>query len=461
MLEGSIFRTLSSGWLLSLWLFCAPLFGAGQSYLATAPDLWRASGARQVITWNNTQYCQGPGTHIRENYGIGGFEFSLPAILQDGKWLPRMIAYPFQASGGGWSAAGLRTETVDVNGLVTVNDRQNRVRDDGPYIYYYREFQKLTVDLKSGAWSYTRLYKLDVTVRDPQYCNISSVEHVSGTGYTKIVLQPIQASRSLSLVNPMTPQRAIPIEPTQAPNAEPASMLAADGSAVAVVFRSETREPVSFDLTSSNAATGKAFGSLTPFVSTYVTNPSPGSSSRVTVSPAFCDGVSGGDCTFLALLWAPNSVPVAGGAYPSVTLTVKATQSTSTAETSIQLVPPPVILVHGLWSSADAAWPPFVAWLEQRYPHEFISPMDYGPLSHRTFRDSQTQARLKQKIDEMLARLIFLPSPYSPTKPTPSRNFITRWTEDADLCGGGDTAGPEQPVGGYSVERGRSVSVGQ
>ena len=50
-------------------------------------------------------------------------------------------------------------------------------------------------------------------------------------------------------------------------------------------------------------------------------------------------------------------------------------------QTTIRFVPPPVILVHGVWSSAPQSWGSgFQNWLKGRYPHQVVNTVNYGKV---------------------------------------------------------------------------------
>ena len=102
-------------------------------------------------------------------------------------------------------------------------------------------------------------------------------------------------------------------------------------------------------------------------------------------------------------------------AFPLVTLGVAATQSgASSAPGFVSLVPPPLLLIHGIWSSASAAgFSPFPAsgfwsWIFERYPHTQIYPVNYdmtlGTINQNSlaFNDSGTQRQLLYRMTDAL-----------------------------------------------------------
>ncbi len=87
----------------------------------------------------------------------------------------------------------------------------------------------------------------------------------------------------------------------------------------------------------------------------------------------------------------------------TVKLAVQATQDTLTESANILLQPPPVVLVHGVWSNATAAWSSFQPWLQEHYPNgQLIFTADYGKYSYLTFEYPQTQQVLALAISDAL-----------------------------------------------------------
>ena len=135
-----------------------------------------------------------------------------------------------------------------------------------------------------------------------------------------------------------------------------ATSLAADGiSAVVLEYQSGSDKPVTFTLTA-----GAGVGSLSAYDPNYLQSPNPTtgvSSLPFNLGPSSGPD-EGGTYTFLALLWGPSKMPQPG-VFPSVNLTVTASQEgqTLSPEASVTLMPPPLLLIHGVWSSADQAWP--------------------------------------------------------------------------------------------------------
>ncbi|MGA2185188.1 MAG: hypothetical protein ABSH47_19390 [Bryobacteraceae bacterium] len=202
------------------------------------------------------------------------------------------------------------------------------------------------------------------------------------------------------------------IDATTALNAPVATGVAADGlSAVVLAFQTTSRQPVDFTIaaTGTGLAPGTPVGSLSTFDPNYLINPSPpanNSRQELEVRDSTCD--ASGTCTFLALLWGPNAMPVPNR-FPLVLLAVTATQQGgASSKTGVTLIPPPLLLVHGIWSSAAGAG--FTAgshgfhdWIASEYPHGQIFGVDYSAENSREFDDPATQEALLQSMGNALA----------------------------------------------------------
>ena len=171
-------------------------------------------------------------------------------------------------------------------------------------------------------------------------------------------------------------------------------------------------QPVTFALSANGTGlpTSAAVGSLDPYDPNYLAYPNPpgdnAQSLTVTAQPPGPDAA--GNYVFLALLWAPNAMPVPG--VPLVQLAITATQQgqTTPALASIALEPPPLLLIHGVWSNAAAAGflatsPGFNRWIAGRYPHNLIYAVDYGSLSSQAFSYPGIQSRLLSSMSKALA----------------------------------------------------------
>ena len=241
----------------------------------------------------------------------------------------------------------------------------------------------------------------------------------SAPGYSLSVVNPFASYAIMKLAPPTLDLPTVLSSPT-------ANMLAADGeSAVVLVYQSTSKEPVTFSVSASGTgiSSGELVGSITSFDPNYLVSPNPfwGNAQTPPISPYSCDGF--GNCTFLALLWGPPASPVADASPLSVNLTVTATQpgNDDSPEVILPLVPPPLLLVHGLWS--NAAGPGFTPgtsgfydWIASQYPHNQIFPVNYGfgppacltcsageSLSAKRFDDPQIQTTFAIAVDNAIA----------------------------------------------------------
>jgi hypothetical protein len=195
------------------------------------------------------------------------------------------------------------------------------------------------------------------------------------------------------------------------PGAPSAAGLSADGiSAVAVVIQSNSDDPVSLQLTAPGfTCDGEhcSLGGLTAYNPGFLKNPQPLSATALTLyAPDYCDSDGGNrTCTFLALVWAPATMPLGpgdlqAGTFHNVLLGIQAQQGTSGPFTvPVTLEPPPLVLVHGIWSSAEEAWPSadpgaqsFFNWLAQNYPHQYIARANYQNFNFLAFYDPNVQS---------------------------------------------------------------------
>ena len=202
-----------------------------------------------------------------------------------------------------------------------------------------------------------------------------------------------------------------------------ATSLAADGkSAVVLAYQSTSPQPVTFTLSTPGTSLPPdiSVGSLGQFDANYLVTPSPpgGNATTGTVTTPVSGPDAGGNYVFLALLWGPNAMPMAGN-FPVVHLAVTTTQQgqSGTVQASISLEPPPLLLVHGIWSSArGAGFTPnsngFYDWMiPGQYPHNLICPVDYGitepdgtKLYAQSFSDPRIQAILQMGMADCLAQ---------------------------------------------------------
>ena len=169
-------------------------------------------------------------------------------------------------------------------------------------------------------------------------------------------------------------------------NSPSATSLAADGeSAVVLAYQSKSPQPVTFALSANS--TGLPVGSLGQFDPNYLANPNPATDnvqSYKVAAPTYGPD-AGGNYLFLALLWGPNALPVPN--VPTVNLSLTAMQQggSGLAQASVALEPPPLLLVHGIWSSSQvwhssgtsATQEGFWNWISALYPHNLTDVVNY------------------------------------------------------------------------------------
>ena len=251
---------------------------------------------------------------------------------------------------------------------------------------------------------------------NPHVLGQTEIDGVTGCDWALTVLgtggiQPLQVVP----LNPFAPYASGQLAPgtLNVPTvmaSPPAASLAADGeSAVVLALKSQSNAPVTFSVSASDAGLppGAAVGSLGAFDPGYLWSPQPvtNSAQSYQVTTPTSEQDAAGNYTFLALLWAPNAMPVPN-VFPSVSLAVGATQEGGSIQgTSITLMPPPLLLVHGIWSDAkqagfstDSGFE-FNWFISTNYPNpSLIYPVDYGgqpgsatDFSYLAFSDPRIQ----------------------------------------------------------------------
>ncbi len=225
---------------------------------------------------------------------------------------------------------------------------------------------------------------------------------------------------ALSVVNPFA-DYAIP-DPEQAPPtlvvsavqyAPPATSLAADGqSAVVLVYHSQSSQQVTFALAAGGTGLEPTagIGSLGPFDPNYLANPSPpgGSVQSYTVATPTYGPDAAGNYWFLALLWSPGAMPAPSLSLAELAVTAAQQGQSAPSLASLLLEPPPLLLIHGIWSSpAGAGFTPgsggFYDWISGQYPHNQIFPVDYCAENSKEFNDPVTQQTLLASMGNALA----------------------------------------------------------
>jgi pimeloyl-ACP methyl ester carboxylesterase len=158
-------------------------------------------------------------------------------------------------------------------------------------------------------------------------------------------------------------------------------------------------------------------GSLGPYDANYLVKPNPaaGSVQSYQVDAPTLGPDADGNYEFAALLWAPNAMPAPNVALVDLAVTATQQGAVTVGKISIAVKPPPLLLIHGIWSSAAGArFAPgehgFYDFVTSRYPHNLIRWVDYGVkvggspvLSSLTFSDSRTQNILLSNMTDLLA----------------------------------------------------------
>jgi len=252
---------------------------------------------------------------------------------------------------------------------------------------------------------------------------INDLGQIAATGYYSgfvehaYLLVPLKSS--LTILNPFAPyaaNRQLPptLDVPTVLNAPKAVRLAADGqSAVVLSYQSNSPAPVTFALSGGSSSSAN-IGSMAQFDPNYLAKPNPatGNTQSYQVQTPTYGPDASGTYTFLALLWAPNTMPAPGILVTD--LIVSAQQGLASVKQSIELEPPPLLLVHGVWSSAaGAGFAPgsqgFYDWISSRYPHGFIYGVDYGimlgttNLNSVSFSDPRIQQIFSSNMTDALS----------------------------------------------------------
>ena len=191
------------------------------------------------------------------------------------------------------------------------------------------------------------------------------------------------------------------IDPASVNSADVPVAMSADGSSAVVLELNSAlaKTPVTFQTT---------YGTLTPFHSDYITNPMPGNSPTLSVKNEDFPCTTVPRCTYLGLLWPPEGIPPNSLNSPRLDVKVTAAQAgVAINDATITLQPPPVLFIHGIWSSAAEAR--FTRgstgmrdWFGTVYPHSLLEPVDYGTNSYKSFADGATQQNFHESIHSLL-----------------------------------------------------------
>jgi pimeloyl-ACP methyl ester carboxylesterase len=342
-----------------------------------------------------------PGTSFMMNYG---------------EWVPATVSHSYSQNG----TTGFEQISLSANGIVTGIGNATFETD-----YPGEETTTWTIDLNTGYTRYsdTKIFSYVSTGGcGDEFVFGGFTDNTSGVVTVQFSPSSSVAPAWLSVVNPYACSISTvavcpsnPVEPSQVPASPNATGLVADGvSAVALVFQTtDLSDPVTFSVQAPGGLTSPAF-SLTPYDPNYLTNPAPGTATQSLALTPNCPPTST-SCYLIALLWGPPNMPLssgdlAAGTFHSVQLTVTATQGATQYPASVTLEPPPLLLVHGVWSSAEEAWPidqpdSFYTWLlAGNYPHNLVSRVDYQASNFKDFRDPTTQSAFQTGLSNLLAQ---------------------------------------------------------
>jgi len=360
---------------------------------------------------------------------------SLPLVKQGDKWIPAQVSTTQVTSAGGGTANFESTLTADGKVKTTETAGFWSYGDIATGLVTFSNIQSQeTLDLNTGRYTWHRSGPTTVAVAGS--CTEQFDQSQDRTADLPVNLYPTSyvLKASVSFTNPALAATGNPlplassIDSSIVANSPAASGLAADGSsAIAVVVHSNSSASPNLSLKGSGTVSGPIaglpIGSLTPFSSDYLINPQPGSQTSLTgltpVDSSTCnadtDKAGTSSCIFLGLLWAPTAMPYSASDLQTltaedVTLTVTGTQpntdgSPLTYAKSATLQPPPLVLVHGVWSSPAQAWgdlaqgtPTFFPWLTRNYPYAGVFMVDYGSTSYLSFKNVVNQQALTQTI---------------------------------------------------------------
>jgi len=368
-------------------------------------------------------------------------------IQQGGQWIPASYTNTYvRIDGTGVvDGNGVITATLASSGMITITSTITSTGSDIIVSGPQSETSTIVeiVNLGTGSSTpWTRQEVDNVTFTDQDGCaGVETVTH-SSTGIAPVALQPYMPQASVALADPTNfGGQILPlpssVDPNSVPNAPGVGGISADGaSAAAIVYQSFSSQPVIFTLTGTSSYSGDvpggSIGGLTSFDPNYPSNPQTGSLTPIQVSTPLdattcnlsTDQAGTSNCTFLALLWAPATMPYSDADLLALTpepttLTVTATQNDvngvqGTVSSEALLQPPPLVLVHGVWDTA-ATWDTFRTSLQTSgYPNSGTYPADYGNLNNLfnqnsptnlnalTFEEAGTQRILAQTIADAL-----------------------------------------------------------
>ena len=193
------------------------------------------------------------------------------------------------------------------------------------------------------------------------------------------------------------------IDPTLVANSPSATGIVADGvSAALVVLKSNSNSPVTFTLSTPGYLVPEA--TISTYDPNYLKTQQTGSTEPLTLqAPTFSCAPPTETCTYFALM-GPSQMPYS---LQPLTIQVTASQAASgnkpAASTTgaLLLEAPPLVLVHGLWSSA-ATWSSFINWLPGNYPQNIVVAANYQAFNTLDFRNEGTQQILATAVANAL-----------------------------------------------------------
>jgi hypothetical protein len=300
------------------------------------------------------------------------------------------------------------TSTVSATGLATTHEQGSYVSTSESDTVSSIE----TLDLNTGKYTWHRTINQALLGS----CPGSDVQTQDRTALLPVIPLVLVTSQGpfMSLVNPA----ALPpgqvqflnsIDPTLVATSPNAWGLAADGvSAALLVFKSYSSAPVTLTLSTPGYLTPQA--TISAYDPNYLTAPQTGSTEPLTVQAPIVSCTSPTElCTFFALVWSPSQMPLS---YQPLSIQVAASQAASdnspasNASGTLLLEPPPLVLVHGLWSDAAQAWGGtggLITWLGHNYPQSIVMAADYKPYNSLTFTNLGTQQVLAETIANALS----------------------------------------------------------
>jgi pimeloyl-ACP methyl ester carboxylesterase len=356
-----------------------------------------------VVNWEGG----GPPINLASLNGIG-----LPLLQlvkkQDGQWITATATALRATSSGLGDPGSVFVRTLDAGGTLTVRETGRFAAPGESGTVTSLE----TLNLNSGEYKWHRVINISFGLGTD--CPGTGVETQDRTAFFPTGLVEVAHPEffSVTFVNPLVPSGIASVVDRKAVRSwREANALSADGlSAAVIVVRSISAANVTLSLAAQEGPQPvlSPFGSLAPFASDFLSNPSPPNGKSQTSLPPIpasscdLDPMGRQECFFLALLWAPIAMPP-DPARAGVQLTVTAKQNANPdSAATLVLMPPPLLLVHGLWSSAST-WDNFVHWAGLNYSQpQFVDAVDYSRHSHLEFSDPGTQLQFKSSIQNLL-----------------------------------------------------------